>query len=111
MANVKPHRTAVKFSFDCSLFTGHYRQEGESGLYFINDSSGLLVKLCERKEYTPLRPQHYLMQRTNDGKFTFLTSLYPDVSQPIYTAEIQRQYFSVVIGQDGTSMTIKRKSP
>jgi hypothetical protein len=111
MTKVKPHRTAVKLSFDCSLFTGDYRQEGDSGLYYLNTTSGILIKLCRRNDYTPLRPQHYFMLRSADGKFSFLTSLYSDPMQQIYTAEIQRQYFAVEFSADRSSMTIKRKSP
>jgi hypothetical protein len=81
------------------LFTGRYTTEGTSGAYFKN-SNGLLIKVCERKDYTPLRPRLYLMSRANDGKFKYLTSLYP-IAPETYRAEISRLYFSVVLNSEG----------
>lgn len=81
------------------LFTGRYTTEGTSGAYFKN-SNGFLIKVCERKDYTPLRPRLYLMSRTETGSFKYLTSLYP-MGTDVYRAEISRLYFSVVLNPEG----------
>lgn len=100
MAKLYPPHEGGKLTFTpADLFTGHYTTEGTSGAYFKN-SNGFLIKVCERKEYTPLRPRLYLMNRTDDGKFKYLTSLYP-IAPETYRAEIHGRYFSVSIGAEG----------
>lgn len=89
----------------CAHFTGQYLLTGTAGNYFQN-SSGLLLKVCERKSPSPLKPLFYLMHRDEAGRFTFLTSLYPDGSGT-FTAEISRQYFTVRM--DTSALTVWRK--
>jgi hypothetical protein len=86
-------------------FAGHFSPEGTSGAYFKN-THGLLVKVCERKEFTPLRPRLYLMHRTDDGQFRYLTSLYPMPSADMYRAEIAGRYFSVCVFPDGSAISV-----
>jgi hypothetical protein len=75
-------------------FIGNYDVTGSSGDYYQNQK-GVLLKLCERKSTTPLKPLLYLMYRDqSSGKFAFLTSLYPD-GNGTYTAEISKRYFTV----------------
>lgn len=106
MAKVKTPTARVKLSFDPATFTGAYRVEGESGNYFLNPDSGLLVKLCERKDYSPLRPRWYLMHRKGEA-FRYLTSLYSNPNSPdLYTAEIQRRYFTVEFSPDRSAITV-----
>lgn len=106
MAKVNAPSNRVKLSFDVDRFAGTYNVEGESGNYFLNQDSGLLVKLCERKEFTPLRPQWYLMHRTGEH-FKYLTSLYPHPgTDQVFTAEILRSYFTVQISADRSAVTV-----
>jgi hypothetical protein len=108
MAKVNPPSARVKLSFDLNRFAGTYKVEGESGNYFLNPQSDLLVKLCERKEFTALRPQSYLMHRTGE-QFKYLTSLYPHAgTDQVFTAEILRTYFTVVFSDDRTTLTVTR---
>lgn len=105
MAKVETRPDRVKLSFDPSAFPGTYHKEGNSGIHFLNPQTGLLLKLCERKEYTALRPRLYLMKRDASG-FHFLTSLYPKPNGE-YTAEIQRIFFSVSMMPDGLMISGK----
>jgi hypothetical protein len=74
-------------------FKGSYTDQGSN--YFQNQTTNLLIKVCARLEYTALKPRVYLMSKTNDGKFVFLSSMYPMQLENNYKVEIQRKYFSV----------------
>lgn len=75
-------------------FIGTYESKG--GNYFQNNTNGFLIKVCERKEPTALKPRFYTLNRTDNGKFDFLTSFYPMDKTDTYKAEIRRQYFEIV---------------
>lgn len=85
-------------------FPGQYTNQG--GNYYQNSTSGILVKLCQRKEPNALKPLHYLVENTG-GKFTFLTSLYPQSEPEIYQAEINRKYYSVSF--TGDTLNVRQK--
>ena len=89
-----------KVSTPAAAFAGSYQLEGQSGNYFLNAASGLLVKVCERKEHTPLRPRLYLMHRTAEGRFQYLTGLYPLAEDDTYRAELNGLYYLVKIAPD-----------
>ena len=74
-------------------FSGNYTDQGSN--YFQNQTTNLLIKVCTRLEYTALKPRVYLMSRTNEGKFVFLSSMYPMKLENNYKVEIQRKYFNV----------------
>jgi hypothetical protein len=76
--------------------------------YFFNKENDLLFKVCERKEHTRLKPKIYLVNRTQDNKFNFISSLYPN-EQGNYIAEYQKIYYNVTLTE--TSLTIKRLNP
>lgn len=76
-------------------FPGNYTIQGSN--YFQNQSNNLLIKVCTRLQETQLKPKFYLMNRTPDGKFVFLSSLYPTgILTNTYKVEIQRKYFTVI---------------
>ena len=80
------------------FFVGTYT--AQSGQYFQNTKTNFLVKLCERKNPNALKPTMYLMTRDMNGKFTYLTSLYP--RQGTHLAEIKGLHFIVefpIIGE------------
>jgi hypothetical protein len=90
--------------FQPHQFIGTFTASG--GKYFEN-SNGLLIKLCERKQSTQVKPIHYVVTRSDSGTFAFLSSLYPTNQQNTFTAEIQRQYFTVVLEQDKITVSPK----
>ena len=98
--------TKLKNDFVPTQFIGTYSTAGLN--YYQHNSTALLIKVCERKQPTALKPRKYVMHRTADGKFQFLTSLYPGNSQDTYTAEIARVYFVVNFTQD--TVTVSQKS-
>lgn len=80
------------------FFVGTYT--AQNGQYFQNDKTHFLVKLCERKNPNALKPTMYLMTRDMNGKFSYLTSLYPRGGT--HVAEIQGLHFNVefpIIGE------------
>jgi len=93
-----------KVSTPAAAFAGSYQLEGQSGDYFLNPASGLLVKVCERKEHTPLRPRLYLMHRTSEGRFQYLTGLYPLAEADTYRAELDRRYYVVTLTPDALNI-------
>lgn len=107
MAKLYTPTTRGKSFSDAATFAGHYALEGTSGHYFLNPATGLLVKLCERKEHTPLRPRLYLMQRNDAGRFEYLTGLYPMTEPNTYRAELARRYYAVHVAPDGSALTIR----
>lgn len=88
-------------------FIGTYSTAGQN--YYQHNSTALLIKVCERKQPTALKPRKYVMHRTADGKFQFLTSLYPGNSHDTYKAEIARVYFIVTFTQDTLTVCQKPK--
>jgi hypothetical protein len=85
---------------------GDYQKEGSN--YYYNQSNDFLLKVCERKQHTRLKPKIYLVNRTQDNKFNFISSLYPN-EQGNYIAEYQKIYYNVTLNE--TSLTIKRLNP
>jgi hypothetical protein len=86
-------------------FIGHYTSQG--GNYYQNTTSNLLIKVCERKQPTALKPRLYVVNRTADGKFPFVSSLYPQPQQSKFTAEINRTYFNVEMTDQDIIITQK----
>ena len=72
-------------------FCGTYTAQNEQ--YFQNNTTNFLVKVCERKNPNALKPTKYLMTRDENGKFTYLTSLYP--RNGVNIAEMGGKYFVV----------------
>ena len=105
--NNNSKETPATGNFTPEQFAGHYTSTGQT--YYQNNTSGYLVKLCERKQPTALKPRLYLVQRTADGKFPFLSSLYPRVEKDTYTAEIKRVYFIVEFNQDTLNVSVIAK--
>ena len=84
-------------------FVGTYTPKGNG--YYQNNDSNLLIKVCTRKQATVLKPVLYIVQRTEDNKYPFLTSLYPYPDKPgIYKAEIQRKYY--VVNYSGETLNV-----
>lgn len=90
-------------NFNPAEFAGHYTPTG--GSYFQNNTSGLLVKVCTRVKQEKHKPREYIMHRTPDGQFRFLTSLYPQPDPDTYRAEVQRHYFTVHYTPDGLQVS------
>lgn len=90
-------------NFTPDHFTGQYTPTG--GNYYQNNTSGLLVKVCTRVKQEKHKPREYLMHREPDGRFTFLSSLYPQTEPDTYRAEIQRHYFTVQYTPDGLQVS------
>ncbi len=86
------------------LRAGIYKHTG--GQYY-ESTCGHLVKVLERKQPTALRPKLYLMQRTAAGKLEYLTSLYPNPGPDVFTAEVQRRYYTVQWTDAGLIVTPK----
>lgn len=84
-------------------FVGTYSLQGSN--YYQNNTTNLLVKLCERKQPNALKPSFYLLTRNEQGKFNYLTSLYP--RHGIFVAEIKQRYFIVELKKE--LMTISAK--
>ena len=72
-------------------FCGTYTAQNEQ--YFQNNTTNFLVKVCERKNPNALKPTKYLMARSEDGKFKYLTSLYP--RNGVNIAEMGGKFFVV----------------
>jgi hypothetical protein len=72
-------------------FCGTYT--AQSSQYFQNNTTNFLVKVCERKNPNALKPTKYLMARSEDGKFKYLTSLYP--RNGVNIAEMGGKFFVV----------------
>ena len=72
-------------------FCGTYTAQNEQ--YFQNNTNNFLVKVCERKNPNALKPTKYLMTRDENGKFKYLTSLYP--RNGVNIAEISGKFFVV----------------
>lgn len=93
-----------ELNFTLNQFKGDYHQDKPQSKYYTNATNGLTFKLCERKEYTQLRPQYYLMQRNGESWF-YLTSLYPKGNEQ-YTIEIKRKYFTLKLDTDKGSFSV-----
>lgn len=85
-------------NFRPDQFTGTFTATGKQ--YFENIQTGILLKVCERKQPTQLKPPKYIVSRSTDGKFTFISSLYPTDQDNKFTAELQRVYFTVTLDTD-----------
>lgn len=93
-------------NFNSDQFSGIYTEKGNG--YFQNNDSSLLVKVCARNVSTPLKPRFYVMHRTNQGRFEFLTSLYPKPGKSdLFIAEIQHRYY--VVNYTGDTLKIDSK--
>jgi hypothetical protein len=92
-------------SFDLGKLQGEYLSQG--GNYYLNTSSSLLLKICERKQSTVLKPHFYIVQRTQDAKFVFISSLYPQAVPNTFVVEKNRQYF--IVTKEGETLNISAK--
>ena len=90
-ANLEPGINPPNQNNPQHQFCGTYT--AQSSQYFQNNITNLLVKVCERKNANALKPTKYLMARSEDGKFKYLTSLYPRHS--VHIAEINGVFFTV----------------
>jgi hypothetical protein len=86
-------------------FIGQYTAQG--GKYYQNSTTNLLIKVCERKQPTALKPRLYLVSKTIEGQFPFISSLYPQSKEDHYTAEINRKYFNVVMTEETINISDK----
>ena len=84
-------------NFTPEQLTGTFTATGKD--YYQHSQTGLLLKLCERKNPTALKPPQYIVTRSESG-FAFISSLYPRKQGNEFTAEYQRAFFTVVIDQD-----------
>jgi hypothetical protein len=94
-----------KDSFNIGLFTGQYVNQG--GEYYLNQQTQLLIKVCERKQPTTIKPRFYVVHRTQDNKFVFISSLYPQELENTFIAENRKQYF--IVKKEGQSINITAK--
>jgi len=97
-ANLEPGINPPNQNNPQHQFCGTYTAQNLQ--YFQNNTTNFLVKVCERKNPNALKPTMYLMTRDMNGKFTYLTSLYP--RQGIHLAEIKGLHFIVefpIIGE------------
>lgn len=92
-------------SFTADLFTGHYNSTG--GNYYQHSTTSELIKVCERKQPTANKPRLYLVSKTIEGQYPFLSSLYPQGKENMFTAEIQRKYFNIELTQEALIITKK----
>ena len=86
-------------------FSGNYTSIG--GNYFQHSELFHIVKVCERKKLTANKPPLYIVSKTIDNKFNFISSLYPLPLPNTYTAEVSRKYFKVV--KTDLTLTIHQK--
>jgi hypothetical protein len=86
-------------------FHGNYTATG--GNYYQHSTTSELIKVCERKQPTANKPRLYLVSKTIDGRYPFLSSLYPQPNGNTLTAEINRVYFNVELTEE--QITITRK--
>lgn len=86
-------------------FSGNYTAIG--GNYFQHSELFHIVKVCERKKLTANKPPLFMIYKTIEGKFHFISSLYPVPIPNTYTAEINRFYFKV--DKTETSLIISKK--
>jgi len=80
--------------FNPDLFTGQYSFTGSN--YYQHQTHSHFIKLCERKILTKNKPPFYIVSKSIDKGFQFLSSLYPTKVENCYIAEINRHYFKVV---------------
>jgi hypothetical protein len=86
-------------------FTGQYVATG--GNYYQHTTHLHLIKVCERKTQTKNKPPLYVVSRSIDGQFPFLSSLYPQPKKDTFIAEINRIYFYVTISENTINVTKK----
>jgi hypothetical protein len=89
--NLESGTTTATTNNPQTQFCGTYT--AQSSQYFQNNSTNFLVKVCERKNPNALKPTQYLMSRSEDGKFKYLTSLYP--RHGVHVAEINGVFLTV----------------
>lgn len=92
-------------SFTVDQFTGHYDSKG--GNYYQHSTTFELIKVCERKQGTAYKPKLYIVSKTIEGKFPFISSLYPQSTSNMFTAEINRVYFNVEVTSENINITKK----
>lgn len=91
--------------YPLSHLVGQYTHQGNK--YYLNSTTDLLIKVCERKQPTALKPRLYIVSKTVDGKYPFISSLYPQSLDNTYTAEYSRKYFNVVMVDGSINITAK----
>lgn len=87
------------------LFTGQYVATG--GNYYQHTTHSHLIKVCTRKLQTKNKPPLYIVSRSADGQFPFLSSLYPQPIKDTFIAEINRIYFNVTISENAINVSKK----
>lgn len=85
-----------------TALAGTYTTTG--GNYYTNPDTGIVIKLCTRKQSTALKPAHYAMHRTTTGKEVYLTSFYPQANGT-HTAECNGKYYAVVLEPDAITFS------
>ena len=106
-SNNLPDRTSGNLNF--VNFVGHYTATGSN--YYQHSTTSELIKVCERKQPTAIKPRLYLVSKTIDGRFPFLSSLYPQSKENTFTAEINRIYYNVVVTDESIEVTSKQQNP
>lgn len=86
-------------------FSGNYTATG--GNYYQHTTTSELIKVCQRKQPTANKPTLYLVSKTIDGRYPFLSSLYQQTTPNTFTAEINRVYYNVVMDTDSLTITQK----
>jgi hypothetical protein len=89
-----------------STLPGTYQPNGNN--YYLNQDSGIILKLCNRKE-PGNKPGQYITLFTAPKGFTYLSSLYP-TTENLFTAEIQGYYFSVYFNSGTITIAPKMKN-
>jgi hypothetical protein len=91
--------------FNPDLFVGHYNFTGSN--YYQHQTHSHFIKLCERKTLTKNKPPLYIVSKSADKGFMFLSSLYPTQLENCFIAEINRQYFKLTKSDE--SLTIDKR--
>lgn len=93
MQKYNTHKTLAPHNIHSALI-GTFTSTG--GNYYTNSSTGVVIKLCTRKQVTALKPAHYAMLKAETGKELYLTSFYPQPNGT-HTAEFSGNYYSVTL--------------
>lgn len=86
-------------------FSGNYSSIG--GSYFQHSELFHIVKVRERKKLTTNKPPLFMIYKTIEGEYKFISSLYPVPIPNTYNAEINGIYFKVIKSE--TSLIISKK--
>jgi hypothetical protein len=75
---------------------GQYTAESKE--YYHNTTTDLLIKVCKRNQPTRFKPKLYIVTRTIENKYIFISSLYPQPNGN-YTAEVDKVYMNVCLSE------------